>query len=407
MQLPKRTDGRGVEIGISDILAWRDCATRAKVGRRRHEQGEAPESWSPENAYGSAIHLCLAMLDDGATPDEAAQAAFAQFGQWLEPSDLSRLQDDMRKYLEREMVGVRTLLNEGEISVPLFEHPLAGPVWFRARIDRLYQSLEDPTRLIHLDYKSSKWAKSRVEVDADLQLWSYNLAIFEWFCDLYPEFEPAQVRIQQLYDQLMYGQVPTQKGPEQRLEIRRWLIAAITAMIADEDEAPSYNEWCPWCSLKMDCPVVQFELTDWAVTKISALMPREEKLNKDGSVSKRLGKVSLDSERIREYVELLPQVKRAGQVLEAFAKEVNSTLKRMPESELHRLGKQTRDRSQRVFTVEAKREIIEAIGLPTFLMLCDVSLAEVERFFVEEKEMRERIVALAEKERGYTIVEDL
>lgn len=395
MNLPTHPRG-GVQVGISDLLQWRDCAARMQFGMRRHDRGDPPESWSPENAYGSAIHHCIARLDEGATPEEAAQEAIARWKQWLEPSDLSRLDDDMRKYLEREIVGVRTLLNEGEISVRLFVHPVVGQVWFRARIDRLLQSLDNPGDLVHVDYKSSKWPKSYAEVAEDLQLWSYNFAIFEWFVDIYPELAEA-VRLQQLYDQLMYGQIPTSKGPPQRAEIKRWLIAAVTALIEDADMLPTFNQWCPWCPLKMDCPVVQHELTDWALTKIAALMPREEKFNKDGSVSKRQGKVQLDPERIREYVELLPRIKRAGQVLENFGDEVNDTLKAMSETTLAGLGKKTIDRSKRRFSDEAKRRIIDDIGLGSFLMMCDLSLAGVERFFEGEPERAEEIKALAEK----------
>lgn len=403
MKLPAHPKG-GVQIGVSDILQWRDCAQRMEFGMRRHEQGDPPESWSPENAYGSAIHLCIAMLDDGATPDEAVQAAFAQFKQWLEPSDLSRLHEDIEKYLAREILGVRTLLNEGEISFRLFEHPVVGQVWFRARIDRLMQSLDDPRMLIHVDYKSSKWAKSEEEVAEDVQIWSYNLAIFEWFTDVYPEVDDPS--LQQWYDQLRYGQIPTQKAPAQREEIRRFLITAATAVIDDEDMEPTFNEWCPWCPLKMDCPVVQFQLTDWALTRIAALMPREEKFNKDGSVSKRPGKVVLDDSRLKEYIDLQHDVKRAAKVLTSFDETLTKTLKAMPDSELHHIGKQKTERQRRAFTPEAKRQVIAEVGLPTFILLADLSIANIERFY-GSKSAAADVVALAEKQPSFFVVEGL
>jgi hypothetical protein len=405
MNLPAHPNG-GVQVGISDVLQWRDCPARMEFGMRRHEEsGDPPESWSPANAYGTAVHLCLSMLDDGATPDECVQAAFELLPQWLEPSDLSRLHEDIEKYLEREMLGVRTLLNEGEISVPLFVHPRVGQVWFRARIDRLVQSMDDPSQLVHIDYKSSKWAKSDEEVSKDIQLWSYNFVIYEWFTDLYPEIDRPQ--IQQWYDQLRYGQIPTRKSDAQRAEIKRWMIAAITALIDDEAMQPKFNEWCPWCPLKMDCPVVQYQLTHWATVRIAALMPREEKYNKDGSLSKRQGPVVLDRDAIGEYTELLPDVKRARLVLETFEKEVSGTLKEMPASELHRLGKRLDERTRRAFSEAAKREIIAELGLGTFLLLSDLSIAAVERFFGDDKETADRIKALAQKTPGYTVIVDL
>lgn len=404
MQLPAHPNG-GVQIGISDIIQWRDCAARMVEGMKRHDVGDPPESWSPANAYGSAIHLCLEMLDNGATIYEAAQAAMAKFKQWLEPSDLSRLIEDMEKYLAREMTGVRTLLNEGEISFKLFVHPTAGQVWFRARIDRLYQSLDDDGHLIHLDFKSSKWAKSADEVAEDLQIWSYNLTIIRWFTDLYPEVD--NVVLEQVYDQLMYGQIPTQKGDAQRTEIARWLIAAVTAIIEDEEMEPTFNEFCPWCHLAMDCPVVQTQLTDWATTRIAALMPREPKLKKDGTPSKVLGPPKLDPDGLRDYVEMLPKVKRAAAVLKVFNDTVTETLKEMPDSELHLLGRKKVDRNRRVFTTAAKRAIIEEMGLGRALMLFQVTIAEVQRFFGGDKEAAAAIEQLAEKERAYTVIEEL
>jgi hypothetical protein len=405
MRLPARADGSGVEIGISDILAWRLCPARAKFGRRRLEGRMAPESQSAAAAYGTAAHTMIERLEEGDTIDEAVQAAFEEQRQWLEPGDLTLLREDGEKYLERQIVGTRTLLSEGEISIPLFEHEEQGQVWFRGRIDRLVQSLDDPGHLIHTDYKSSRWAKSHEEVAADLQLWSYNLLIYEWFTDLYPEVD--SVRLQQVYDQLRYGTIPTQKSTPQRQEIRRWLVTAITAMIADEDEAPTYNEWCPWCALKPSCPVVRNELTDWALVRIAALMPRADRFNKDGNLSKRPGPVRLDEGRLEEYVEALPKVKRAAATLQAFDDELTKVLKAMPDSSLADIGKRKAERSKRVFSEAAKRQIVEELGLPIALQLFDLSIAELERFFQGDEETIARLSALSEKRPAYTVVVDL
>jgi hypothetical protein len=405
MQLPQRVGGRGVEIGPSDVLAWRECPARAKFARRRLTGDESPESWSPQTAYGDAVHYLIMRLDEGDEPEQAIQRTFERRRQWLEPSDLTRLAQDADRYLAHEMVGVRTLLNEGEISIALFEHPVQGPVWLRGRIDRLYQSFDDPGLLIGVDWKSSKWPRSHQEVAADLQLWTYNLLIYEWFTGLYPEVE--NVRLLQVYNQLRYGEIATQKSAAQRDEIRRWLIAAITGMIEDHEEAPTWNQWCPWCPLAIGCPVVSDELTDWALTRIAALMPREQRTNKDGSISKRPGPVVLDGERIGEYVELLPRAQRAAAVLERFCEELRDTLKAMPDSQLASLGKRKSDRSRSSFGAEAKRQVVELVGLPAALMLFDLSLASVERFFGAGSPEAKQIAALAQKQTAYTSVVDL
>jgi hypothetical protein len=265
--------------------------------------------------------------------------------------------------------------------------------------------MSDPRQLVHIDYKSSKWAKSDEEVGADIQIWAYNFVIYEWFTDLYPEVGAPS--LQQWYDQLRYGQIPTRKSDAQRMEIKRWLIAAITALIDDEVMEPKFNQWCPWCSLKMDCVVVQYQLTEWAKTRIAALMPREPKTKKDGTPSKVMGPVQLDHLRIGEYTELLPDIKRARLVLENFEKEIADALKSMPSSELHRLGKRLDERSRRAFSEAAKREIIAELGLGTFLLLSDLSMAAVERFFGDDKDTADRIKALAQKVPGYSVVVDL
>jgi hypothetical protein len=135
-------------------------------------------------------------------------------------------------------------------------------------------------------------------------------------------------------------------------------------------------------------------------------MPREERLNKDGSVSKRPGAVQLDPERIGEYVDLLPDVHRAASVLKRFEEELRSTLVRMPDTSLRRLGKRKDSRSRRVFSTEAKRRLIEQVGLTRALMMFDLSLESVKRFYGKDKATVDEILALAEGQRTYTTVVD-
>ena len=57
--------------------------------------------------------------------------------------------------------------------------------------------------------------------------------------------------------------------------------------------------------------------------------------------------------------------------------------------------------------ITAKRAIIEELGLGTFLLLSDLSLAAVERFFGDDKEAAGPILNLAEKQPGFSVVTDL
>lgn len=411
MQLPKRPDG-GVEIGISDILQWRLCPQRFEFGMRRHDEGgEAPESWSPANAYGSAVHLAVHLLDEGATEEEAVQAAVAKFRQWLGPVEVALLYHDLETYRSRDPQGVLTLVSEEDWSFPLFTHPVQGVVWFRFRLDRLYQRKDAPNRLIHLDYKTSKWIKTEKEVDEDLQLWGYNVGIHEVIADLYPELE--NVQLEQIYDQLKAGQVPTRKSDGQRRTMKAWMIAVIKAMIDDTELEPTYNEFCPWCDLKMDCKVVRDELTDFATAKIAALAPRNPKLKKDGTESKVLGRPELDPTRFGEYVALLPKVKRAGQVLKAFDEEVRKAIKDIPTEELASYvsseapqGYTPTQRTRKKFTAEGLRLAHEEME-DDFYAAASLSAEALNRLYGDEKDKVAVVLQHQVEGEGYVVVEPL
>jgi hypothetical protein len=127
------------EIGISDILAWRDCGRRMSFSMKRwEEEGEPPEA-AVQHAYGSCIHDVLhAIEQNGLSDDLAIQLAFDKWGWALGPEELQRLKDDIATYRSRDVVGVSTVLNEGEIRVPLMERD-GQMIFFRGRIDRLHQ----------------------------------------------------------------------------------------------------------------------------------------------------------------------------------------------------------------------------------------------------------------------------
>jgi hypothetical protein len=78
-------------IGISDLVGYLECPQRAELGMRRHTGKAAPESWSPANAYGSAIHLGIHVLDETGDVEQAVTTAFREFKQWLDPDGLQLL----------------------------------------------------------------------------------------------------------------------------------------------------------------------------------------------------------------------------------------------------------------------------------------------------------------------------
>lgn len=393
MQLPRN------EVGISDILQWRDCPRRMVFGmRRHHERGEMPESWSPQNAYGSAIHMAIHAIERGSTQDQAVQTAFEEFAQWLDPEDLDLLRRDLATYEDRDILGVETVAAEDDMRFPLFVHPVHGQMYFRFKLDRLYRRLDDPTVFIHKDYKSSKWAKSEREVDEDLQFWAYNVGIYE----IYPEC----TSLIQMYDQLLHGEITAApKSDAQREQMREWLIRAVTAILNDEEMLPEFNQWCPWCPLKFDCPVVQHDLTDFARSRIGVLMPREPKKKADGSDSKVLAPWIPDPEAFDTYVELLPDVSTARKTLEDFETKVRDSMKQMPSSNLQRLGYERKGRTKSKASPEALRTIFRQVGEAAFFQMVDLSKAAVERFYAKDREQVDAITEHFSPSGGYDVIE--
>lgn len=390
-------------IGISDLLAKRDCGRRMSYSMRRHtgrgSQSDArtPEAQSPAAAYGSCIHDVIHHVEEGRSDDEAVNAAWAVWHQWLVPQDLDLLRLDLDTYRRRDFPGTRTVMNEDELRVPLMEHE-GRTIFFRGRIDRLYERLDAPGTFIHVDYKSSRHAKSEKDVHNDLQLWAYNWSIFEF----YPEVD----RLLQVHDQLRYGQVSTRKSDDQRRQIKAWLVEEVTALLADDDVQddgllkPSFNEWCPWCPLLESCPIPG-ELSQFALGRIATLAPQRPKIKKDGGDSKVMERAPLDAAMIDEYVAALQEIGRGRQVLERFEKSVKDLLRDMTPTQVAALGYELKERGSSVFTAEAKRHLAEVLGA-TWWDVASVSKTSLERELVDDPDRLAWALSLAERVAGTT-----
>lgn len=362
----------GNSIGITDMLGYRDCAARMAYGMKRHigegKQSDAmtPEGGSPAAAYGSCLHDVVALTEEPMPDEQAIQAAWAKWGRWLEPGDLDRLRDDLATYRDRDYPNTRTVLCEDEIKVPLLMHD-GERVWFRAKIDRLYERLDEPGTFIHVDYKTSKWPKNQADVDGDLQMWAYNWAIHEHL----PEVET----LVQTYDQLRYGQVQTRKSDDQRRQIRDWLRAEATAIIEDEDLEPTFNRWCAYCALIADCPVIP-QLSGFAQAGIAALQG--------------------NADPIQEYVAGLDRARQARAALEAYETKVKGLLRDAPESVRLESGFTQRPRRTSNFSPAAKAVLAERLG-DRFLDAATITKSRLESALADEPELLDWALGLAEK----------
>jgi len=346
--------------------------------RRWTEGDEPPERKHPDTMFGSAIHHAIHLAEEGVLTDEQAmQSAFDEYGQYLDPETMERLEADFAVYRERDYKGVRTVLNEGELRVPLLKHE-GETIYFRCKIDRLYERISAPGRFIHIDYKSSKWRKSEAEVHADPQMWSYNFAIHEYF----PECD----RLEQVYDQLEYGQVATSKSTEQRAQIKRWLKRQVRAILADETAEPKFNEWCPYCPLLPDCPEPK-RTAQFAAARIAALAPADPES----------GKLVLDPDLMEVYVRELPEIATARKALEDFEKTVKATLREMPEQVRAFHGYELHSKRSDAWTPEALRQAHEIMG-DEFFALVRLTKGRIKDYLGDDKERADALLALAEKE---------
>lgn len=386
MKLPENS------IGISDILAYRECPRRMSYGMRRHQGGGQQSDMDMPEAllygalharmYGSAIHRAIEATEEGESDAKAAQAAWDEYGRWLDPEDRTRLDEDLEVYHARDFPNTRTVAAEEDWRVPLLVHE-GEQIYFRFKVDRLYERVDAPGTFLHIDYKSSSYPKTQKEVHEDLQLWAYNWSIHE----LLPEVET----LLQFHDQLSYGQLPTRKSESQRVEIRAWLEAQVRAILADEDWQPdellphSYNEWCPWCPIIADCPVVD-DLLDFAKTRISTLMDADMKQLADATP-------------IEDYLDLFEDSKRAASTLEAFQKIVSAVIREGTGEQRAGMGYMLRARANSKFTAGALERIHERLG-PQFYEVASVTKKSLEGNLGDDEDTLAWALEQAEKVAG-------
>lgn len=375
----------GDSIGITDILGWRECPRRMDFGMIRHtEAGEHPEAATASTAYGTAFHDIVEYVErEDAFDDEAVQYGFDRHARWLEPGDLERLREDLATYRRRDYLGVRTIAVEGEYKVPLLRWE-GRTIFFRFKVDRLYQSLLDDGAFISIDYKTSRWPKTDAEVHEDPQQWAYNFGIHEVF----PEIRD----LTQIYDQLRYGATPTRKSDAQRAAIREWLVRHVIAILKDEDRGPDdllkpkLNDWCAYCPIAESCTVVE-RATDFALAKIAALAPE----HKDG----RKIVTTLDPSRIDAYVAVLDDVGRAKKLLERYESSVKDVLLRMPQHRRESFGYTVREKRIDRFGPQALQRAHERLG-NRFYEAAGISKKAIER--LDDEADREFLLGLAVKE---------
>lgn len=371
------------EIGISDIIAYRNCPAEFAFGMQRHtETEEHPQRESYASAYGHCVHDLLEYAEQTqCSDDDAIAAVFPNFSHWLEPDDIQRMKDDLETWRTRQQTGWRLVGTELELKMPLFRVD-GRAISFRARIDALYQRIDNPSVFMTRDYKSSRWPKTEAEVHADQQQWAYNCVVHYNY--------PECASLIQVYDQLRYGEIPTQKSQAQRSQMFQWLKLQVKAILADDELKPKANDWCQYCPLMMDCPVTH-RSTEWWVSRLAALAPER----KDGR--KLVTELAVEVNGIETYAEILPAAKKAKGVLERFVAEVERTLKAMPQERRELLGFELgKPKKLDVFTADALRKAHAMVGDDLY-HLVKITKGALEEFYGKEDPRTLSIIDLASK----------
>jgi hypothetical protein len=375
MQLP------GNEIGISDILAYRDCPSRFAWQMRRHtelpphlqiiphERDDPPENIDWRNAYGLAVHLALHWVEqDGVTHEEAISRSLVEYGTYLTPGDVALLREDLQTYEHRRQLGVTLLGSELELRVPLFVHE-GEQMYFRCRLDVVQRLISNPSVFLHRDYKSSKWPKSAKEIHEDPQLWAYNWAVHEYW----PECET----LIQTYDQLRFGEQTTTKNDQQRRDMKLWLIDMVKLILADTTYRPKLNDWCAYCPIVVSCREPR-RATAYTRGKLAATAP----LTKEGRKIKVAFQQNGDS--IAALVEELPDMIATRKHIERVEEELKNVIEHMSDEERENLGWALKDRRQRRIAPEGLRALHEAMG-DAFYQIANLPITRLEELVGKPK----------------------
>lgn len=381
-------------IGVSDLKDWQQCPRRMSFSMKRHTGAEPPEATANPNVrYGTAVHDGIEYMEaTGETPGRAVEWLVSNGHRWIDPEVMEEIEADLIVHRDRDKpLDWDLVMNEQEIRVPLLNND-GDLIFYRAKIDRLYQHKRQPGRFLLRDSKSSRWQRTQKEVDEDLQMSAYDWALREYM----PEIDQLDI----IYDQLRFGEVRTSRNDNDRQKIRRWLETGTRAVLDDEEYGPDgllvpeWNEWCAYCPIMNDCAVVP-TLTTYAQAEIAKLAPEV----KEG----RTLRPDLDPDLFDVYVEQLSKVSVALGVLERFKKAITQRLQELPAHEREAYGYRLQTRSTDTFSPEALRAAHRLLG-DEFYDIAKVTKEGLARASGEDEALHSLLVGMADKRPGSTFV---
>lgn len=240
-----------IRTSYSRLSNMEDCALKYLY---EVEMGLDPEQ-SFQMWLGSVIHDIIDRVQRGeiARDEETIHAALADA--WrpeLFPNRAieHRRRLDAQEMLRRWMKGEQAQVEHSEVG---FEYPLGDAV-IRGKIDAIFGMSNGNLRLV--DYKTSRWAPPKEEVEGNLQLAAYYLAMRR-------DENLKALRKKTGYLQLsflgsLYGEGFAVRGFPPREGYEEWAEQTITDLVAKiraESFAPNPSADCMWCEFKPICPL--------------------------------------------------------------------------------------------------------------------------------------------------------
>ncbi len=233
-----------MRLSYSKLNTYRQCALRYRftyldrLPRRPRRLFRA----------GRRIHQTLMrwLTYAGAGPPRWPEVEAAYESAWRSSGEAPST--DSRDYLE----GLEILreFHEANLDRPcrpvLLEHKFVVPLGAHALVGALDRVDATPTGYEVLDYKLDRELRTQQEVDEDLQLGLYQLALEEG-----KGIRPESLSLYFLRHNV---QRTTVRTPEQTRELARWVVAAGNDITADRNWEPCVGDHCGGCDFRAICP---------------------------------------------------------------------------------------------------------------------------------------------------------
>ena len=332
-----------------------------------------PKRFNPSFRLGIAVHEALA----------AAGKIWMEKEKFTK-ADVKKISNAYAKTAAREGVadagiyddGLQMVLNRlndfevGKILLVEDEFKIAtnDGVMVIGAMDKVIK-LNDETLLV-VDYKTSKYSYTPLELKSDIQLSLYDLVASIRF----PEYKRIILCLDYLRDVPLY----TYRTTKERESFAKFLLAVYNEImkLSDRKAKPALNEFCSWCDFSDNCPAY------------------EEAITNDNVPNKNL--VGLDEKQlVEEYL----NIKNRKKALDGQERKIRSyILEKIKSEEKELTGKdKVLYARQSGFTIYDPRTVFEVVGVDNFLEMVNISKERADIYMSENPSVRPMVESTAVK----------